>query len=425
MIGDGTTLYTPTNPATGTFQNLNLNSLNSKYAATYGHSTTSLIQKVTNAMIYDAAPAQFMDLKILKQKEAKQVFSDEIYYHEMGFGREPITIGTVGVNIAAASTQTVPVTDLSTVSLDMILVYKDNSRGTVISIDEGLSTITLKAESGQVLPLIATTDSGGFFSNLSPVEADGADDIKQYFRMETVERCNYVQLFVKAMRFGKIEMIKYEKSGTLSNFLSMQKQRFYDQFRISLSNVLWNGNMAEVTLANGQRAKTAGGIFPIMQSSGSPNSDVTLANLPTALEELALDTEFGEYGATRFLYATPRVILYLSKAYKDEKTRYTPENGLAKLGLSAIDIGSTKIVFVPVARFNEPSCFPADFRSRVFLVDQESIQPCYIVPEASGETLPRINGGTRENFYDYWLEASLSIEFYNPLASGYLNITDL
>ena len=420
------TIDSPTTPPIGKANLRNINSMGSKYASQYGHGTSSLISRITREIIYDATPKQYMDLKILSMTKAKEVKSDEFYYHEVGFGRDAVYANTIGSDIASGVTQVVPVMNIDAVSKDTIVVYPGNQRGTVTLVNKSTNEITITAETGATLPVIPTSAAGAFyFSNLSPVEADSATAISQYFRMNTVERCNFVQALVKAQRWGKMELAKYQKAGTLSGYIEMNKKRLYDQFRIDLSNVYWNGNQAEVTLANGDKAKTAGGIFPIMQQNGSPNASVTLANAPAALEELALDTEFGVYGATRFLYGTPRAIHYVSKQYKDALTRYTPESKMAIPGLMGIDIGSTKIVFVPVKRFEEPSCFPAAWRSRLILLDQDSIKPVFFLPEEMGDTLPRKDGGTLNNFTDSWIFATFSIEFSNPLGCGWIDITNL
>lgn len=421
-------LDTAVTPPTGNKNLKNLNSPGSKYATQYGHATTALIQRITREIIYDATPKQYMDLKILSMTKAKPVRSDEFFYHEMGFGRDPLYADVIGGGgIAAGVTQVIPVMNIEAVTKDTILVYPDDvSRGTVTNVNTATSEITVTAQTGYVLPAIPAGAAGTYiFSNLSPVETDSATAISQYFRMNTVERCNFVQALIKAQRWGNRELEKYRQAGTLSNFIEMNKKKLYDQFRVDMSNIYWNGNMGEVTLANGDKAKTAGGIFPIMQQNGSPNASVTLANAPGALEELALDTEFGVYGATRFLYGTPRAIYYVSKQYKDALTRYTPENKTAIPYLDSIDIGSTKIVFVPVKRFEELSCFPAAWRSRLILLDQASIKPVYFIPEAMGDTLTRVNNGNLNNFVDSWISSDFSIEFNNPLGCGWLDISNL
>ena len=281
------TLYTPQVPPVTSFRNADLNSLASTYASTHGHNTTALIQRIVKELIYDAAPQQFFDLKLLGMKPMEQIASDEWYYHEMGFGREAV-IATATAGAAAAQTITVSNTDF--ISVDTILVYPDNTKGIVTAVSTAASTIDVATYSGGAnLTAVAISDS---FAVLSPVEADGMDSISQYFRVDTVEKHNFVQMLVKAIRFGKMELYKYQNAGTTSNYLSMQKQRMLQQFRIDMSNVLWNGTQGEVTLANGMRAKTTGGLFPIMVAAGSPSSSTTVASLPQAVEQLALDTEF-------------------------------------------------------------------------------------------------------------------------------------
>lgn len=427
LIGNtaSSTLYTPTVPATGPYQNRNLNALGSKYAQQYGHQVTSLITRAVRSIIYDAAPQQYFDLKILGLKTPKMVNSDEYFYHEMGFGRDAIIVGATP-GVAAGASQVIPVVNINSVAPDIIVVYPGNQRGTIRSVDVNNKTITVAAETNNTLPAIpAGAEGATTLANLSPVEADGQNSISVYWRQDTVERCNYIQMVVKAMRFGQIELEKYKRSGAINTYLAFQRKRMQEQFRIDLANIYWNGRMAEVTLSNGQKAKTAGGVFPTMQQVGSANTSVTLANLPQALEELALDTEYGVYGKTRFLYGTPRAIHYLSQQYKRSLTRYRPDDNLAKLELDGIKMGSTNIVFVPIKRFEEPSCFPASWRSRLILLDQESIQPVFFLPEQMGETLPRVNNGTLQNYTDSWMSATWGMEFSNPLGSGWIDITDL
>ena len=429
FIGEGATFYTPAVPETGKYQNRNTNPVGSHYAQTYGRGMATALSKAVRAIIYDAAPQQYMDLKILGLKTPQIRNSDEIFYSEIGFGRDPIIIGSTGGGIAGGATQTIPVVNLQAVSPDMIVVYPDiigGGRGTVTSINSGAGTIVVSAETNNVLPALPAAASGVLtLANLAPVEADGANSISQYYRIDTLERVNYIQMLAKAQRWGRMEYEKYSRAGTLSNYLAMQRKRLQDQFRTDLSNVYWNGRMAEVTLSNDQKAKTAGGIFPIMQQAGSAHASCAVANLPQTVEELALDTEYGVWGKRRFLYGAPRAIHYLSQQYKRNLTRYAPNDMIANLGLEMIKMGSTEIVFVPVKRFEEASCFPTSWRSRMLLIDQEAIQPVYFFPEEAGQTLARTNNGTLQNYTDYWMTATFSIEYSNPLGGGYIDITDL
>ena len=411
------TLYTPGTPGQEQFSNVDLNALASQYASTFGHDTSALIQRITKSLIFDAAPQQFFDLKLLNIKPFESVKSDEWEFFEMGFGREPI-IATAAVAGGGVS-QVIPVNAVDEISIDTVVTYPNNQKGTITDIDKTANTVTVTSLTGETLPAVADNDS---LANLTPIEADGANSISQYFRVDTVRRFNFVQMMVKAMRFGRMEMFKYKNAGTTSNYLTMQKQRLIQQFRIDLSNSLWNGQRGEVTLNSGAVAKVTGGIFPTMQAAGSPNVTTTVANVPQGLEELALDTEFKAFGATRFLYGTPRNIHNLSQQYKRDLTRYTPNDDIAKLELRSVDMGSSKIVFVPMKRFEDPSSFPASWANRLILLDQESVSCMQTWGEEMGETLPRENRGTLNNFTDFWISTTFGVQFNNPLGSGYIDI---
>jgi hypothetical protein len=408
-------LYTPSGQ--GKFDNLNLNAIGSMYAdSPYNHDTTDLVQRIMRYAIYDAAPQQYFDLAILNMKTPEQVNSDEYEYLEMGYGRDPITVVAPGIASPGADTQqVVPVADTTMVSKDTIVVYPDGTKGTVIALDA--DHVTVYPLNGGTLPLLNADD---LLALLSPLERDASEGFSQYFRMDYTKKYGFVQLLVKAMRFGRVEMFKYQRAGT-TDYLTMNKQRFMQQFRIDLSNIYWNGTQGEATLSDGTLAKTAGGVYPAMVTGGSPSTTTPVATIGEAVEEMALQTEFKSYGATKFLYGTPRYILALSKYYKQDLVRYTPNDQWAKLGLSGVDIGSSRIVFVPIKRFEDTASFPVSWQKRLFLLDQESIVPKQMWGEEYGETLDR-QQGVPKTFKDYWVSANFSIAFFNPQGSAFVDI---
>ncbi len=423
--------FTPTvYPSTG-FRNTDLNAPGSDYANTFTHNETGLLERITKQLVFDAAPQQFFDLKLLAMKPFERIDSDEWYYHEMGYGRDPITLGVGGITGGAATEALIAVTELEVVAVDTILVLPDNMKAIVTakSAVSGAGTISIasvdEADTGTA-PNLSAVAAGGTLAQLSPVEADGADAISQYFRITTDEYNNYVQMVVKAMRFGKMELFKYQNAGSTSNYLSMQKQRMIQQFRIDLSNILWNGKQGEVTVNNSGAvasvAKTTGGIFEILTERAAPTVTTPAASVDAALETLALNTEMKAYGQTRFLYGTPAQLHNLSQLYKRSATRYTPNDEIAKLQLTAVDIGSSKIVFVPMRRFADTASFPAAWQNRLILLDQESVSVVQTWGEEMGETLDRRPGGNLQNYQDFWISTTFGVQFNNALGSGIINI---
>jgi hypothetical protein len=408
-------LFTPPNPG---LSNQNLNALGSQYAAQFGHNNSLLVQKVLRSIIYDAAPAQFFDLMMLNMQASEQRASDEVFYMEMGYGRNPVQ-ATAGVAAAVhPATQVIPVANTDDISVDTIVVYPNNAKGVVTSIVPGTS-VTVTPMTGSSVPAVV---SGDLLSNHSPVEADAATDIKQYYRSEVIERFNYIQMFVKARRYGKMELYKHMKSGATSNFLDLDRKRLLQHFRTDISNAFWNGERGEVTLSNGTRAKTTGGIYPLMLASGAPAIATPLATLPDAIEDAVMSTMFGEYDDTKFLYGAPRHIYNISKAHKQTGLRYSPNDAIADLNIDMIKIGGTKVVLVPMQRFESTASFPSSWADKLFLLDHLSIKPVHCFTEEMGDTLNRRNGGTLNNYVDSWVSATFGIEFNNPLGCATIDI---
>ena len=403
-----------------TFNNQNLNSIGSQYANDYGHEISLLVQKATNKVIFDAAPRQFFDLKLLNMKEAEQVNSDEFFYKEMGYQREPLTATSSTGAVAHPTTQTFSLSTVENISTDTIITYPNNKKGTVIDVNKTTLEITVAPLVNDSLPAVV---SGDLFSNLSSFEADGTDGWAQYFRASTVERFNYIQLFNKVIKYGEVELFKLKQAAVTSNFLQMERAAMYNQFRIDISNAFWNGEKGEGITSKNEKAKLIQGVFPAMVAAGSPNSTATTTTLPDAFEDIVLSTEFGDYGAVRFAFATPRLILKLSKAYKDEKTRYTPNDSIAKLALDEINIGSSRIVLVPYKRFEDEASFPASFANRIFILDMKNISTCRMWGERSGDTLSR-KDGIPKRYEEMWVDANMGVKFNNPLACGWIDVLD-
>lgn len=401
-----------------TFNNVDLNSVGSQYATDYGHDISKLIEKVTNKAIFDAAPQQYMDLKLLNMKSFIPVNTDEFFYQEMGYQRQALTATAI---VAAAAQQVIPVTSVEGIATDMIIIYPDNTKGIVTAVDEVGLEITVDAYTGAGnLSAVADQD---IFSVLSSVEGDGVDGFANYFRATTVEKHNYVQLFNRAIRYGEVELFKLKNAAVTSNFLEMEKNAMFKQFRTDISNAFWNGEKGEVTTVNGvKKAKLTQGIYPAMVAAGSPNAAATLATLQDAFEDTVIDSEYGDYGQVRFAFMSPKIHLKLSQIYKEEKTRYAPNDAIAKLALDEVNLGSSRIVFVPYARFNDPASFPAAFANRITILDMKNINLRQMWAERSGETLDRVKG-VPKTYKEMWVDANMGVQFNNPLACGYVDVT--
>ena len=399
-----------------TFSNVNLNSVGSQYAADYGHDISLLIEKVTNKAIFDAAPQQFMDLKLLNMKPFMPCNSDEFFFQEMGWQRQALTSNDTEV---AAGSQIITMDDVVGVAEDMIIVYPDNTKGIVTDVTGLDVTVTAYNNTGN-LPAVAPND---VFSVLSSVEGDAVDGFANYFRATTVEKHNYIQLFSRAIRYGQVELYKLKNAAATSNYLEMEKNAMFRQFRTDISNAFWNGEKGEVTVVNGSKdAKVTGGVYPAMVAAGSPSAAATLVTLQAAFEDTVINSEYGDYGGVRFAFMSPKMSLELSKIYKEQSTRYTPNDMIAKLMLNEIDLGSSRIVLIPYARFTDAASFPAAFANRITILDMKNISLRQMWAERSGETLER-TGGIAKTYKEMWVDANMGVQFNNPLACAYIDVT--
>jgi len=420
-------IYNP-GPGNTPFGNTNTNPQASNYGTESQFSPTEsiLIAKAIKRAIFDAAPAQYNALKLLFAKPAIDVNLDEHEYLEHTFGRSPIeATGIVAAAVAvpgANVSQVIPVTaaSITKASIDLVLVYPDGSHAVVVAVGPG-NQITVNSLTNSGLPAVSNLD---IFSVQSSIMADGMDTFSVYERLETVTRYNYVQFFMRARRWARLELQKYMNAGT-TDYISKDKSEQLRQIRVDMFNSLWNGERGEYALANGYVAKAMGGIKPLMDGAGSATANPTLAGLAAAFEGLAFQTNFKREGATRFVYGTDEVLNEFSKIYKQPGLMYEPNNELANLKLKRIELGTMNFVLVPCELWREESCFPADWARRVIVLDQETVNPVKVkgIPQMSmGQTLKRQNNGTRENFMDFWAEAQLGLQFHNPLGSFSLDI---
>lgn len=409
------------------FGNVNTNPQASNYGATSGYSAQEslLIAKAIKEAIFDAAPEQYNALKLVFEKGFTEYNNDEFEYLESTFGRSALEANSVvaaqAAVVGAVQTQVIALTaaTITHIGNDLVIIYSDGTKGIVRAV-AGLN-ITVESQTSAGLPAVAV---GDIFSIQGSIYGDGENGFSNYERLETITRYNYIQQFLRACRWGRVELLKHQNSGT-TNFLDKDKKEKMRQLRTDLFNSFFNGTRGEFRLASGLPVKSMGGIFPTMVAAGSMNSNPTLAGLRAAFEKLAFATNHKKEGGTRMIYATDEMLYELSKIFKDPGTRYAPTDMIANMNLTEYKMGTMRFVPVPCELFKDQSCFPKDWNRKMLVLDQETINPVKMkgLPAMeTGTTLSKGPNGTRENFEDTWYGANLSLEFNNPLGSFYLDV---
>lgn len=408
------------------FGNVNLNPEGSNYPAdsAYAPEETNLIQKAIERLIFDAAPKQYAAMKILFQKPVKDVNLDEFEYLERTFGRTALVVATGSAAVVAVpgafvtTTFTVTAVGPNDLAVSDVITFADGTEAVVTDIT-GV-TITVRSRTNEGLTIITAADS---IAIRSTIQGDGQDSFDHYSRMETVTRYNYIQLFLRAERWTRMEMQKYMNAGTTDYYTTAKKEKI-KQLRYDMFISFWNGHRGEYTLSNGRIAKSMGGIYPLMIAAGSVSSNPTLGGLAAAFEALAFTTNFLAEGETRFIYGTHQSLHELSKIYKLSNVRFQTTDMKVNLDLGIIELGGAKYVLVPCEIWREPSCFPADWANRLVILDQSTVQPVKMkgIPLTEMGETDDLKAGSREDFKDFWVRGQLSLQFNNPLASFIIDI---
>lgn len=420
------TAYTP-GTGNAPFGNKNANPESAQYITDSGYSATgsNLLQKAIREVIFDAAPEQYKALRLVFEKQIEEVNLDEFEFLEKTFGRSALEANAISAAVVAVPgsevTQAVTMTaaSIAHVTVDLILVYPNGSKGIVRSIVGNVVTVASLTSIG--LPAVAV---GDVFSIQSTIQGDGMTTFSHYSRMNTVTRYNYIQLFLRACRWTRIEEQKHMNAGT-TNYMALDKAEKMEQLRTDLFVSFFNGTRGEFQLSNTLPAKAMGGIYPTMLAAGSMSANPTVAGLRSAFESLAFATNHKKEGGVRMIYGTDEMLYTISKVFKDPGMRYAPSDRIADLNLTEYRLGSMRFVPVSCELFREQSCFPASWAKRLLVLDQETITPVKMkgIPFInSGSTLDKGANGTREGFKDWYVEANLSLRFNNPLASFILDV---
>lgn len=406
-----------------------LNPIGSEYASQFSLDSTDLLKRAISETIFDAAPAKYKTLRLLFEKPVKYVKDDVFTYMEKTFGRTALRDSGAGAAGGASVTVNLTAGGGKNITPNKIVVYPNNRKAVVQAVStDALTLIPLNGQAN--LPALA---AGAYLSVQGSVIADGMNVLVHYDRMSKIERYNYIQLMERDKRWTRMEIQKFKNNGT-TNYFDLDKKEQLDLLLQDMFITLWNGERGEANVripgtSNDYKAKTAGGIFPLMVAAGCANSSgVTEATLKEVFEALAFQTDYKSEGGVRFIFAQNALLYALSKVWKEAGVRYTPSDRIADLNLYEYKIGDMRFIPVQVELFKEVACFPADFKNRIFVLDLDTIQPVCMVgyqPIETGETNPKGVGGSINDFKEWWIQGMLSLQFNNPLSSFYIDTTGI
>jgi hypothetical protein len=406
------------------FNIANLNSPGSNYATLYGKEKSKLIADVIQRSIFDDTPKDYYEIPLLYLNEAEVVDKAEFSWMEMNIQRVPIETPVLGSTIAAGVQQTIPLNNLTDITLDRLVVRTDNNQmASVIDVDP-TGYFTIQAQTGETLSVLSSGSSYKWI-NQSSIDADARTNITGRYRMDKlIERYNLVQQFATATEFGREELWTYNRVGT-TNYVPMTRDQLRKQYKMDLVASYWNGKRGEVTLSDGKVGKTMGGIYPTMLAAGSPYITTTLSTIVDGIFTAAYQSRFDSGENLKFLYGRPEAISKISREVKMDKMWWESTNAFgAEFKLEMISDASNRIVLVPCGTFERRSgTLPDFYENLLFLLPQQKIKPVIMWGMRVGAVDSRENNSaTLATSKVEYIEGTLSQKMPNPLEAAIIKL---
>lgn len=413
----GTTIPTP---------NALLNPLGSSYD---GNNTTNLIAQAIERIIYDQSPKQYDALKLINMIPMADTPSDEFFYKEKVFSREPLTV--YGWNHSNAT-----VTLAGTYAKEDDIGVKTNHVIMKAGVPYIITGVTLGGANASILTVAVQTgatalDAQTFAANdilniAGPVIADGMDSLGDPVRVRTIERYNYVQLFQRTQKWTTLELQKLINNAT-TNILDYEKEEKLDQIRLDLFVALFAGKRGEFTViesSGNKKAKTMNGVYPSLVDGGAQHASPSLSGLNDAFETLAFATNHKSLGGVRMVFATDELLYQLAKSYKEPGIQYTPNDRIADLNLTKYKFGTMDIVPVPCDLFRANGVLGSEWENRMLVLDMNTLKRKKVAglpAQDMGQTDNKQKGSLRDYIY-WWVWAQQSLQFNDVAGSFYLDV---
>ena len=412
-------------------QNFNLQNLNapgSQYANIYNNAKTLLIKDMVKSTIFDATPQDYYDLFFFNMSSTmvpKQpiitIGTDEFFWPEMQDQRPAIQTPVLTANILAGSTQIIPVSNIQECVQNKQITNSLDQNMLINYVNPGNNTITVTAATGATLPQL-NSGTAYTFSILGNILSDGDSVLYDNYRTTTIMRYNWGEYNYGSTTLGMLEKDKWQNMGQ-TDYLQVQNQQMFLQYKMDLSNKLWRGTRGNTTTTSGRQSKTMGGIYYLMQNAGSVFATTTVSNVVPTLLAVANDTHYGAMGSRRFVFGTAESLQPINDYYRNQDTvRYQAwTDTKTDITLTEINTYNERLILVPFNRFNQPGSFSPQWGQRLFLIDFDSIYPCYAMEEFMQE-LPDARSGLNLNqFTIKWIQSNMSLRMNNPLNSAVID----
>jgi len=422
--------FVPT-PASG------LNAPGSQYADIFSKESSALRRAAIQRQIFDLAPKQWDPIKLLNLMGTVEQQADEFMYAEKVWQRNPYEVATW-----THGTGVLELAGTYTYADDMRLRVNDkiyNSTGVQFivkavthsaSVDTASITLAIVDTSGSDAVASGNFTAGDIFVKAGNISADGMDEIGTGNKIETVQRYNYFEFFEEAQKWTPLELQTMMNTGT-TNVMDLQKEEHMNALRLNIFSAMYGGTRGEATVykpsstGTTYKGKTMHGIFQNMVDGGSEHSSPTWSGLQSAFEHHAFSTNKKAAGGTRFIVARNEILTELAKLYKDNKTRYAPNDMAAKLDLSMYEFGTMKFVPVGAELFaSDAGVLPPIWENRALVLDLANFKRCTMkgIPYIDGGQTGNRSDGFEKDYTKWWARGFTSLQANGVNGSFYMDI---
>lgn len=414
LVAEGSRYLTDSSTATGTL-------------------STELLDKIVRREIIDTTPTPYQTfLKLLFSMAPEGVNNLEWAFHETDFQFAPIIVDDVsaeGVAVAGGFVDqvvTITAESFSRTGINQLIGGSNGYRGTVIAMDSGAGTITVRSLTGRNLPALAAGDqlttAGG------EVGFDGQTGVYSMNRATTISRYNYLQEIRVFGKWNRNEEEVWRLSGR-TNYMEVNSRKLKERMQYIMATTFLNGIRGQAhSTVTGEVARTTHGIWPWMQEYGSTYVQTLAASAQAVFETISLNTNYT--GNDIAVVCHQEIINLIATWYKTQLVRYQPTDMTANLDLQAVVHGGRRFVLTPCNGFRAPGLLENEWKNRMLIYDMNAVKPKKFSTRTFIEDIPRskqlIDGdGAHKTYSVFGYQTLMGMEMNNAAHASAIDIIDL
>lgn len=397
----------PENAGNLPFGLANSNAPGSPYAAAYARGTTTHLRLPVDPKIFNAQPAQFLDLQYLMAFGAHEEGGDETIWHEQVWSRRSVTVRANFAGVAlSAGTEVTGDLPIVAASLDNVyvgqLLYYNGGQVLVTAIIStgGAEAVTVKSMTGRPIP---AATAGDRVTDGRTAGGDGGQFFSSPTRIQTLQRHNFLEkIGPESKIWDEIELQKWKNLGQ-TNYQEKDMLDMLTQMKVSQCQRLWFGERAQTILTDGRPAKFTEGIVPAIVNNGGAVVDTTYSTIWDDMIDAIFATNFMTNDSHRVVFAPPEVLFAMNFKKKAEFIRFSTESRIWDMDFEEWRVGGQRFTLVPTQIWGNEASFPSDFAKKVVIMPKENVQVATMrgVPMLKQQLFQSRSNITPAEIYDY------------------------